>query len=68
MAPKTLRRSYRWVNGDRMPDEAWSIQESISDQIPEGQRFDVETNPVAEMQFHARNKGSEHPELRITFG
>jgi large repetitive protein len=31
-------------------------------------RFDVETNPVAEMQFHARNKGSEHPELRVTFG
>ena len=31
-------------------------------------RFDVETNPAAEMQFHARNKGSEHPELRITFG
>lgn len=31
-------------------------------------RFDVETNPVAEMQFHARNKGSQHPELRITFG
>jgi large repetitive protein len=31
-------------------------------------RFDVETNPAAEMQFHARNKGSQHPELRITFG
>ena len=31
-------------------------------------KFDVETNPVAEMQFHARNKGSQHPELRITFG
>jgi large repetitive protein len=31
-------------------------------------KFDVETNPVAEMQFHARNKGSEHPELRITLG
>jgi large repetitive protein len=31
-------------------------------------KFDVETNPVAEMQFHARNKGSEHPELRVTFG
>jgi hypothetical protein len=31
-------------------------------------KFDLETNPAAEMQFHARNKGSEHPELRITFG
>jgi large repetitive protein len=31
-------------------------------------RFDSEANPAAEMQFHARNKGSEHPELRITFG
>jgi large repetitive protein len=31
-------------------------------------RFDSEGNPAAEMQFHARNKGSEHPELRITFG
>jgi large repetitive protein len=31
-------------------------------------RFDAETSPVAEMQFHARDKGSEHPELRITFG
>lgn len=31
-------------------------------------RFDVETSPVAEMQFHARDKGSEPPELRITFG
>jgi large repetitive protein len=31
-------------------------------------KFDVETNPVAEMQFHARNKGSQHPELRVTFG
>jgi large repetitive protein len=31
-------------------------------------KFDVETNPAAEMQFHARNKGSQHPELRITFG
>jgi large repetitive protein len=31
-------------------------------------RFDVETNPAAEMQFHARNKGEQHPELRITFG
>jgi large repetitive protein len=31
-------------------------------------KFDVETNPVAEMQFHARNKGEQHPELRITFG
>jgi large repetitive protein len=31
-------------------------------------RFATETSPVAEMQFHARNKGSEHPELRITFG
>jgi hypothetical protein len=31
-------------------------------------KFDVETNPVAEMQFHARNKGPQHPELRITFG
>jgi hypothetical protein len=31
-------------------------------------RFDSEGNPSAEMQFHARNKGSEHPELRITFG
>jgi large repetitive protein len=31
-------------------------------------RFATETNPVAEMQFHARDKGSNHPELRITFG
>jgi large repetitive protein len=31
-------------------------------------RFAVETNPVAEMQIHARNKGSEPPELRVTFG
>jgi large repetitive protein len=31
-------------------------------------RFDSEGNPQAEMQFHARNKGSQHPELRITFG
>ena len=31
-------------------------------------RFDTEGNPQAEMQFHARNKGSQHPELRITFG
>jgi large repetitive protein len=31
-------------------------------------RFAVETSPVAEMQFHARDKGSQHPELRITFG
>jgi hypothetical protein len=31
-------------------------------------RFDVEDNPKAEMQFHARDEGSEHPELWITFG
>jgi hypothetical protein len=31
-------------------------------------RFDSEGNPQAEMQFHARNKGSQHPELRVTFG
>jgi hypothetical protein len=31
-------------------------------------RFDSEGNPAAEIQFHARNKGSQHPELRITFG
>jgi large repetitive protein len=31
-------------------------------------RFDVETSPVAEMQLHARNKGEQPPELRITFG
>ena len=31
-------------------------------------RFATETSPVAEMQFHARDKGTQHPELRITFG
>jgi large repetitive protein len=31
-------------------------------------RFDVETSPVAEMQFHARDKGTQPPELRVTFG
>ena len=31
-------------------------------------RFATETSPVAEMQFHAREKGSQPPELRITFG
>ena len=31
-------------------------------------RFAVETSPVAEMQLHARDKGSQPPELRITFG
>jgi hypothetical protein len=31
-------------------------------------KFDAEGNPVAEVQLHARNKGSQHPELRITFG
>jgi large repetitive protein len=31
-------------------------------------KFDAEGNPVAEVQLHARNKGSQHPELRVTFG
>jgi large repetitive protein len=31
-------------------------------------KFDAEGNPVAEVQLHARNKGEQHPELRITFG
>jgi large repetitive protein len=31
-------------------------------------KFDAEGNPVAEVQFHARNKGEQPPELRITFG
>lgn len=31
-------------------------------------RFDVETSPVAEMQLHARDKGTQPPELRVTFG
>lgn len=31
-------------------------------------RFTSEGNPSAEMQYHARDKGSQHPELLITFG
>jgi large repetitive protein len=31
-------------------------------------RYQNEGNPTREMQLHARDKGSEHPELRITFG
>jgi hypothetical protein len=31
-------------------------------------KFDAEGNPVAEVQLHARNKGSQHPELQISFG
>jgi large repetitive protein len=31
-------------------------------------RYQSEGNPVREMQLHARDKGSEHPELLITFG
>jgi large repetitive protein len=31
-------------------------------------RYENEGNPTREMQLHARDKGSQHPELRITFG
>jgi large repetitive protein len=31
-------------------------------------RYQNEGSPAREMQLHARDKGSEHPELRITFG
>jgi hypothetical protein len=31
-------------------------------------RYQTEGSPTREMQFHARDYGSEHPELQITFG
>jgi large repetitive protein len=31
-------------------------------------RYQNEGNPAREMQLHARDKGSQHPELQITFG
>jgi large repetitive protein len=51
----------------------WTVTALVEDMYEEANygflvRFDSEGNPAAEMQFHARNKGSQHPELRITLG